>query len=262
MILRRKKNRPDYRVRYLGLIDYDAAHAYQLKLHAERVAGNIPDTLLLMEHHPVITLGRRGGTGNLLVSPEELTARDIQLKEVERGGDITYHGPGQLVGYPIFRIKDHLAGIRPFVRKLEHALIQALAKLDIHGETRERFTGVWVGEEKIAAIGLAVKRWVTFHGFALNVCNDLSPFDLINPCGIGKNVTSVEKVLGTSISFTTVHELVEWGFERVFVDGPDSSSAEITVKGQAPRVTCPIASGLPVKPTAFAGRRPMVKHAS
>ena len=243
IILRRKKKKPDYRVRYLGLVDYDTAHAYQLKLHAERVAGNIPDTLLLMEHRPVITMGRRGGTGNLLVPPEELAARGIQLKEVERGGDITYHGPGQLVGYPIFQIKDHLAGIRPFVRKLEQALIEALAKLNIHGETKEGFTGVWVGEEKIAAIGLAVKRWVTFHGFALNVCNDLSPFDLINPCGIGKNVTSVERALGTSVSFTTVHGLVEWGFERVFVDGPDSSSVEIIVEGEVPSFMCPMVGG-------------------
>ncbi|MFQ6092929.1 MAG: lipoyl(octanoyl) transferase LipB [bacterium] len=200
----------------LGFLDYEKAHRIQLQVHRGRVKGGCPDTLLLVEHPPVITLGKRGTLDNLLVSVAELRARGIGLHRVERGGDITYHGPGQLVGYPIFSIKGGLSGVRPFIRRLEQALIFALGGLGIKAEQRQDCTGVWVGDKKIAAIGVAVKRWVTFHGFALNVSADLTAFQLINPCGTGKEVTSTERVLGREVAFDEVKDLVRHGFEAIF----------------------------------------------
>jgi len=200
----------------LGRCEYDRAYRIQLELHAGRAAREVPDTLLLVEHPPVITLGKSGKMGNLLVSDEELARRGIALRRVERGGDVTYHGPGQLVGYPVFLIRESFAGIRPFVRDVESALMTGLADLGIEAHREEGYTGVFVGEEKIAAIGLAVKRWVSFHGFALNVSTDLGAFDLINACGIGRKATSVERVLGREVGFDRVKDSVRRGFEEVF----------------------------------------------
>ena len=156
--------------------------------------------LLLVEHNPpVVTLGRRGREEDFRIPREEFKQRGIEIHEASRGGEVTFHGPGQLVGYPIIRIDRRHRDVRGHVRKLEETIINLLEKFNIHAARRKGFTGVWVGDEpdeKIAAIGVAVHRWTTYHGFALNVCTDLSNFDLFVPCGItDKSVTSMSKVL-------------------------------------------------------------------
>lgn len=200
----------------LGLVDYGRALELQAKLVRLRQEDKIPDTLVLLEHPPVITIGRNAGRSNLLVSDEELERRGVCLYKVERGGDITFHGPGQLVGYPVFRLgsggggqRSGLTGVRRFVEGIEQALILALAELGIHATIRPGFIGVWVGDSatrsfapstpgtpfrKIASLGIAVKRGVTMHGFALNVTTDLSWFGLMNPCGLDRiEMTSVKR---------------------------------------------------------------------
>lgn len=182
----------------LGLIDYMEAFEIQNKLLQLRQQNKAGDILLLLEHPPVLTIGRSGHRSNLLVSEEWLGSIGVSVYDVNRGGDITYHGPGQIVGYPIIDISGMGRDIRSFVRNLEEVFIRLLA--DMYGITAGRdpeHTGVWVGDKKITAIGLAVKRWVTQHGFAFNVNTDLSHFDWIVPCGIAdKGVTSVEALLG------------------------------------------------------------------
>jgi lipoyl(octanoyl) transferase len=176
-------------VAQLGLVPYGEALERQRALAEDRIAGRLAeDTLLLLEHPPVVTLGRGTRESSLPLAPELLRRRGIDVFEIERGGDVTYHGPGQLVGYPIFDLAG--TGLRRdlhwFLRELEAALIAALAAFGIPGERRERYTGVWTGggSRKIASIGIHVRQWVTWHGFALNVTTDLSAFDLIVPCGI------------------------------------------------------------------------------
>lgn len=200
----------------LGEMNYGDVWYYQKYLHLKRVIEEAPDTLVFVEHPPVVTLGRgaRGPT-NLKVSKDELKKRGVDYFEVERGGDVTFHGPGQLVGYPIFKLNG-LRDVVPTVRRVEGALIRALRYLGIEGRANAPYTGVWVGEEKIAAIGMAVRNNVTFHGFALNVSTDLSYFDLIVPCGIAdKRVTSVERRIGHT-PMAVVKDKVARGFSKVF----------------------------------------------
>jgi len=177
----------------LGLVPYAEALARQRALAEDRIAGRLAsDVLLLLEHPPVVTLGRGTRASSLPVAPEVLQRRGIEVHEIERGGDVTYHGPGQLVGYPIFDLAAHRKDLHWFLRQVEQALILALAHFSIVGERREGYTGVWTGERKIASIGIHVRQWVTWHGFALNVTTDLTPFGLIVPCGIpGVVMTSV-----------------------------------------------------------------------
>ncbi len=201
----------------LGRMPYPEAWILQKRVHAQRVEGKIPDTLLLVEHPPVVTRGRTPGALHLRVPLPHLKAQGIEFYEVERGGDVTFHGPGQLVGYPIFQIPRRLAGIRPFVRALETALIQALQSFGIPAHTDPKYTGVFVGPHKIVAIGIAVRRWVAFHGFALNVHTDLRYFDLIVPCGItDRGVTSMERELKRPIRLDEVKPAVVRAFESVF----------------------------------------------
>lgn len=175
----------------LGRIQYGTAWSLQKRLHAARVADEIPDTLLFCEHMPVITMGKSGKAHNLLVARDELQRRGVDYFEVERGGDLTYHGPGQLVGYPIFKLP-RLREVQGFVRKMEEAIILGLAGFELTGERRSDHPGVFVRGAKIASIGAAVRGGVTFHGFALDVCTDLAMFDLINPCGMPATpVTSI-----------------------------------------------------------------------
>lgn len=175
----------------LGRIPYGTAWSLQKRLHAARVADEIPDTLLFCEHMPVITMGKSGKAHNLLVAKDELRRRGVEYFEVERGGDLTYHGPGQLVGYPIFKLP-RLREVQGFVRKMEEAIIRGLAAFELVGEQRSDHAGVFVRGSKIASIGAAVRGGVTFHGFALDVGTDLAMFDLINPCGMPATpVTSI-----------------------------------------------------------------------
>ncbi len=169
----------------LGRMPYGNALALQRQLAEARIAKTIRrDLLLLVEHPPVVTLGRGFQAENLSTPREALEARHVEVYEIERGGDVTFHGPGQLVGYPIFDLSEHRQDLHWFLRQMESALIRALEELGVSAGRREGYTGVWTRGRKIASIGIHVKQWVTWHGFALNVTTDLSYFDLIVPCGI------------------------------------------------------------------------------
>ncbi len=201
----------------LGRVEYGAAFALQKRLQAERDADRIPDLLLLVEHPPVITLGRRGSRHDVFVSDAELAARGIGIYETNRGGLVTYHGPGQLVGYPIARLRT-LAGDAPtYVSRLEETLIRTLARFGITAHTDLGNRGVFAEGGKIAAIGVAVTHGVTMHGFALNVSPDLEHFALIDPCGIGDlGVTSIERLHGAAPDLATVSAVVVEQFAQVF----------------------------------------------
>jgi len=210
-------------VQRLGRVDYGAALELQARLVEERRSGAAGDRLLLLEHPPVITLGvkTRGKPTNIIVSPEALAAEGVAVFETGRGGDITYHGPGQLVGYPILDLRPDRCDVHRYVRDLEEVLILALREFGIEGRRVAGLTGVWVGpegrEEKIAAIGVRISRWITSHGFALNVATDLRHFRLIVPCGIAdRGVTSIERVLGRSVPMSDVEDAVVRAFGAVF----------------------------------------------
>jgi lipoate-protein ligase B len=195
----------------LGQLGYEQALELQRNLARDRISGAIPqDLLLLVEHPPVVTLGRSSKQKHLVVSPEFLQSKGVELFEVERGGDVTFHGPGQLVGYPIIDLKRHKQDLHWYLRKIEEALINALADYGIPGERNTAFTGVWTRGRKIASIGVHARDWVTWHGFALNVTTDLSYFDLIVPCGIdGVVMTSIGRELGLEeISMQDVRDRV------------------------------------------------------
>jgi lipoate-protein ligase B len=181
----------------LGTVAYSAALERQRSLAEDRIAGRLAhDLLLLLEHPPVVTLGRGARDSSLPIAPDLLRRRGIEVFEIERGGDVTYHGPGQLVGYPIFDLGQHRRDLHWFLRQIEEALIVTLDRFGISGQRRAGYTGVWTAGRKIASIGIHVRQWVTWHGFALNVTTDLSPFSLIVPCGIPDVVmTSVAKEL-------------------------------------------------------------------
>ena len=184
----------------LGRLPYDEALELQRAAARARISGALPqDLLLLVEHPPVVTLGRSSKAQHLLCTAEVLAARGISLFEVERGGDVTYHGPGQLVGYPIIDLKRHKQDLHWYLRQVEEALISTLAFAGLSGERDPGKTGVWVGGRKIASIGVHARDWVTWHGFALNVTTELSAFDVIVPCGIsGVEMTSIAREIETS----------------------------------------------------------------
>ncbi|MFP4354110.1 MAG: lipoyl(octanoyl) transferase LipB [Phycisphaerae bacterium] len=203
----------------LGHCDYDTALNLQQKLLEHAKGSRGPDgSMILVEHDPpVVTRGRRGGEQFLLASPEKLAAMGIDFRDTSRGGEVTYHGPGQLVGYPIFDLTCTGRSVHDHIRRIERALIAALGRHDIAAGTVEGLTGVWVGDAKIAAIGIAVTRWVTYHGFALNVNTDLSHFDLIVPCGIAdRGVTSMANLLDRPIEMAQVRRDVVECFQSVF----------------------------------------------
>jgi lipoyl(octanoyl) transferase len=181
------------RIEDLGRRPYAEVLELQRDLRRRRIEGELgEDVLLLVEHPPVITLGRGTQPSSLPIGPAELQRRGVEVFEVERGGDVTFHGPGQLVGYPILDLRDHRQDLHWYLRSLEDVLIQALGQLGIEADRNPGLTGVWTAGRKIASIGIHVKQWVTLHGFALNVTTDLDPFDLIVPCGIRQVVmTSV-----------------------------------------------------------------------
>ena len=220
-------------VRELGRIDYAVALEEQQKLVAERKQGLGSDHLLLLEHPHVITLGRNGHMENLLASDEILSRAGISFFPTDRGGDVTYHGPGQLVGYPIVDLREWKRDVGAYVRGLEQALIDTLADYGIDAGRIPKLTGVWVGERKIAAIGVHLSRWVTSHGFALNVNTDLSYFQYIVPCGLTKPVTSMAQ-LGVRATLDEVAEKFAGHFARVFdYDAGARSHAPAVLAGQA-----------------------------
>lgn len=201
-----------------GLTAYADALALQRRLARELAAGELADDLLiLLEHPPVITLGRGAKPENVMANAELLRRRGIEVHEVERGGDVTYHGPGQLVGYPIIDLRRHRPDLHWYLRQLEEVLIRALAKLDVAARRVSGYTGVWVEDRKIASIGVHVTRWITFHGFALNVTTDLANFDLIVPCGIeAVRMTSLQLETGEAHDLAEVAALTAKTFGEVF----------------------------------------------
>jgi lipoyl(octanoyl) transferase len=202
-------------LRELGRTDYGQALELQRQLIAERQQGLIPDQLLLLEHPHVITLGRNGKAANLLASAEVLSRAGIAFYPTDRGGDVTYHGPGQLVGYPIIDLREWQRDVGAYVRAVEQAIIDTLADYGISAGRIPKLTGVWVDDRKIAAIGVHISRWVTSHGFALNVSTDLSYFQYIVPCGLTKPVTSMA-ALGVVASLHEVGQTLAAHFGRVF----------------------------------------------
>ena len=199
-----------------GRMPYGEAWALQRALLTARQADRIEDTVLLLEHPPVITIGRAGRAANILVPRDRLAAAGIELYEIERGGDVTYHGPGQLVGYPILDLRALDEDVVRYVRLLEAMLIDALGAFGIAAGRVRGYPGVWAGEAKIAAIGVAVKRKVTMHGFALNIAPDLDHFTLINPCGLGRPVTSMARLLGRPVTRAEVLPVVARAFGGTF----------------------------------------------
>jgi lipoyl(octanoyl) transferase len=213
-------------VRRPGLLSYAEGLELQARLVAERKAGLIPDQLILLQHSPVITLGvkTRNDRSHVLGSQELLNTRGIEVAESGRGGDVTFHGPGQLVGYPIIDLKPDRCDVHRYVRDLEEMLIRAVSTFGIEAARSEGLTGVWVGADKIAAIGVRISRWITSHGFALNVNTDLSHFELIVPCGIrGRGVTSLQRLLGRTVEVAAVEQAVVDAFATVFRRHPVSS---------------------------------------
>ncbi len=215
----------------LGTLPYATALELQRVAARARISGALADDLLLLvEHPPVVTLGRSSKEHHLLASPELLAARGVELFEVERGGDVTFHGPGQLVGYPIVDLKRHRQDLHWYLRQVEEALIRALAPLGIDAERNPGRTGVWTKRRKLASIGVHARDWVTWHGFALNVTTDLSFFDLMVPCGIAEvEMTSVEREVGEDPTLwaQTSARVVE-GFAEVFrLDAEPMASGEL-----------------------------------
>jgi lipoyl(octanoyl) transferase len=214
----------------LGAVPYLTALETQRHLVAARQSGRIHDRLLLLEHPAVITVGvsGRASRDHVVATPAELQDRGIEILDVRRGGDVTYHGPGQLVGYPVIDLKPDRCDVRRYVRDIEEVLISTVAAFGVEAGRVSGLTGVWVGREKLAAIGVRLSRWVTSHGFALNVTTNLAHFDLIVPCGLqGYGVTSLERLLGTAPARYDLDAVLAGEFGRVF-------GRRVAARGESP----------------------------
>jgi lipoyl(octanoyl) transferase len=209
-------------------VPYASGLAVQERLVRERQAGRVPDQLLLLEHDPVVTLGRNARRENLLLAPERLRERGIAVFEAGRGGDVTYHGPGQLVGYPILELPPDRHDVHRYVRDLEEVMIRVCGDYGLVAARVPGLTGVWIGQDKVGAIGVRLSRWVTSHGFALNVTTELAAFELIVPCGIrGRGVTSLQRELGASLPLEQVMDRLTQRFAAVFGHEPEVGGASI-----------------------------------
>lgn len=208
----------EFKILSLGLTDYKKALNIQLDLLDKRKNNLIPDTLILLEHPPTITIGRGGDLKNLLVSQSYLKDRGIYFEQISRGGDITFHGPGQIVGYPIMDLNSLGRDIHKYLRSLEHLIIDTLKNYGIKATGLKNVTGVWANEKKIASIGIGVKRWITYHGFAININNDLNYYDMIIPCGLSKvmmtNVTT-ESTTG-KVTIEKANDYIIESFSKTF----------------------------------------------
>lgn len=205
----------------LGRAEYEPTHELQARLQRARMRDEIEDTLLVLEHPPVVTLGRAAKQSHVLLSPEALRARGLTVHEIGRGGDVTYHGPGQLVMYPIVHLSPDRRDVRAYVGMLEETMIRVCADYGLEARRIEGLNGAWIGERKIGAVGVRISRWVTMHGLALNVCPDLSHFDVIVPCGIqDKAVTSLARELGGEVPLEEVTEAAVAHFAHLFEAEP------------------------------------------
>lgn len=219
----------ELRVVRLGRIEYEKALDIQEKLQKQRIEALCPDTLLLLEHPPVLTMGTRAENANIVIARPMLEQLGVQIIDCNRGGDVTYHGPGQIVGYPIMDLKGYGRDIRSFVHRLEQVFINILEQVFGMDSYRGdgKYTGVFVGQDKLTAIGIAVSRWVTMHGFAFNINTDLSHFKWIVPCGLqDKGVTSIEKLIGHPYDMEQMNTLIIQQFEMLF----NVTAVEITVE--------------------------------
>jgi lipoate-protein ligase B len=199
------------------LVDYEKAYSFQKDLLERRIRGEVPDTLILLEHEPVFTVGRSGSAENILLTDEERIAEDIDLREVDRGGGVTYHGPGQVVAYPVFDLNGHGKDVHRFIRSLEEVVIGVLNGYGLSARRIAGFTGVWVGEKKIASIGIGVRKWVSFHGLSLNVAPEMRHFSFINPCGLDSGkMTSMKELLERDVSIMEVQEVMIEKFGEIF----------------------------------------------
>lgn len=229
----------------LGLSDYASTWDLQKRLFDLRLKNSIDDTLILCEHPHTYTVGKNGVDNvgkHLLMNKEELQKNNISVFEIDRGGDITYHGPEQIVGYPIFDLNNHYKDMHRYLRDIEEIIIIALEKFGITGRRIDKITGVWVdtphGPEKICAIGVKVSRWITMHGFALNVNSNLDFFSNIIPCGISdKGVTSMEKALGMKIELNSVETAIVAAFESIFHVQAQSNTVENLINTEVPDET-------------------------
>jgi lipoyl(octanoyl) transferase len=206
-------------VHWLGTIPYAEGVDLQKRLVEQRKSDAIPDQLLLLEHPPVITLGvkTRDDRSHIVATPQTLEDQGVEVFESGRGGDVTYHGPGQLVGYPIIDLRPDRCDVHRYVRDLEQTLIQAVARFNVIADRMAGLTGIWVGDKKLAAIGVRIARWITSHGFALNVTTKLEHFNLIVPCGIAdKGVTSLEQLTGQHVGIESVIPAITDAFASVF----------------------------------------------
>lgn len=201
----------------LGTIDYAEAHRLQKDLQGKRIRGELSDIVLLLEHPPVLTMGRSAKAQHVLAAPELLEAREIQVHEVGRGGDVTYHGPGQLVAYPIIDLKPDRKDVRKYVASLEETMIRTCAGFGLAAGRVEGLNGAWIGDRKVGAVGVRISRWVTMHGLALNVNSDLREFEMIVPCGIqDKGVTSLSAELGRTVHVAEVFEPLARHFAELY----------------------------------------------
>tara|TARA_B100000749_G_scaffold54787_1_gene39948 strand:- start:538 stop:1197 length:660 start_codon:yes stop_codon:yes gene_type:complete len=212
-------------VRRLGVLPFREAESLQQKLVIERQQGRVPDLLLMLEHPRVITLGVSADRGNVLASEKTLLEQGIKVHQTRRGGDVTYHGPGQLIGYPILSLKPDRCDLHRYVRDLEEVLIRTVNDFGVTAMRIPGLTGVWVGEQKLAAVGVRVSRWVTSHGFAINITTDLDDFSLIRPCGISdKGVTALVELTDDDVSLVRVADSLARHFSDVFNFKVTSSS--------------------------------------
>ncbi|MDD5166175.1 MAG: lipoyl(octanoyl) transferase LipB [Candidatus Omnitrophica bacterium] len=201
----------------LGLIDFHKAQDIQKKNFLDVKSGRVKSVLILCRHHPVITLGRQADKKNILISPKELKKRGIPVYEIERGGSVTYHGPGQIIAYPIFDLNYFKKDIHLFLRALERVAVSLFADFQIKAVTLPGLTGVWINNKKAASIGIAIRNWITFHGLSINIKkNDLFNFHLIRPCGMDIAVTSLEKALNKYTEIEAVKEKIIHNFREVF----------------------------------------------
>jgi lipoyl(octanoyl) transferase len=201
----------------LGFIDYKEAWDLQYKIHTSRVQGNVRDHFLLLEHPNTYTLGKTADKSNLIGNEEYLKEKNISVYDIDRGGDITYHGPGQIVGYPIINLNDWKQDTHKYLRALEEIIIRVCLEFGLIGRRDPEYTGVWIEDRKIAAIGIKVSRWVTMHGFAFNINTDLSLFNGIIPCGISdKAVTSLSKETNKTVEINFVKSLILQHFTEIF----------------------------------------------
>ena len=207
----------EFKVFDLGLIEFEQAWHFQKALLSQVKEGTLTSALILCQHYPVITLGRLSDKRNILAPQDELKAKGVEIFQIERGGDVTYHGPGQLIAYPIFNLQLLKKDIHLFLRQLEEVIIDLLSDFGVMGLRQPGLTGVWVNKNKIASIGIAIKNWINFHGLSINIKkDDLSGFRMIKPCGMDIEMTSLEIEIGRDIGIETIKENLITKFKDIF----------------------------------------------